>query len=267
MRHMRREVKRTMAENVLLKASDITMRFGGLTAVDHVNMELHKGEIVSIIGPNGAGKTTFFNIITGLYTPTEGRVSFHDKDITGLKPHLITALGLTRTFQNIRLFRSMTVIENVMVGMYCREKDTFLRSVFSLPSHHRAERETEKKALELLELTGLAQYRYEYASSLPYGLQRRLEIARAIASGPEIVMLDEPAAGMNEQETADLTAFIQQLRDLGYTLLLIEHDMRLVMSITDRIYVLNYGALIASGTPAEIRTNADVIEAYLGKEV
>ena len=256
-----------MADQVLLKASDITMRFGGLTAVDHVNMELRKGEIVGIIGPNGAGKTTFFNIITGLYTPTEGHVYFHDKEITGLKPHLITSLGLTRTFQNIRLFQSMTALENVMVGMYCREKDTFLRSIFSLPSHHRAERETEQKALELLELTGLAQYRYEYASSLPYGLQRRLEIARAIASNPEIVMLDEPASGMNEQETADLTTFIKQLQDLGYTLLLIEHDMRLVMSITERICVLNYGEMIATGTPEEIRSNPDVIEAYLGKEV
>ena len=256
-----------MAEQVLLQASDITMRFGGLTAVDHVNMEVHKGEIVGIIGPNGAGKTTFFNIITGLYTPTEGKVYFGGKEITGLKPHVITSLGLTRTFQNIRLFQSMTVIENVMVGMYCREKDTFLKSIFSLPSHHRAERETEKKALELLELTGLDRYRYEYASSLPYGLQRRLEIARAIASNPEIVMLDEPAAGMNEQETTDLTAFIKQLQSLGYTILLIEHDMRLVMSITERIYVLNYGEMIATGTPEEIRSNPDVIEAYLGKEV
>lgn len=250
----------------ILKATNITQRFGGLTAVDNVNFELHKGEIVGIIGPNGAGKTTFFNVLTGMYNPTEGKVFFRDKDITGLKPFQITACGMARTFQNIRLFASMTAMENVMVGMHCRTKSNLADAIFRLPRHHKEEKACEEKAIKVLELAGLADFRYHYATSLPYGLQRRLEIARAIASDPEILLLDEPAAGMNEQETSDLMDFIRKLQGLGYTILLIEHDMRLVMNICERIYVLNYGALIAQGVPDEIKSNPLVIEAYLGKE-
>ncbi len=250
----------------ILKATNITQKFGGLTAVDNVNFELHKGEIVGIIGPNGAGKTTFFNVLTGMYNPTEGKVYYKDKDITGLKPFQITACGMARTFQNIRLFAQMTAIENVMVGMHCRTKANLADAIFRLPRHRREEKAAEEKALNVLELAGLADFRYHYATSLPYGLQRRLEIARAIASDPEILLLDEPAAGMNEQETSDLMDFIRKLQGLGYTILLIEHDMRLVMNICERIYVLNYGALIAHGVPDEIKSNPLVIEAYLGKE-
>jgi len=249
----------------VLSTTGVTKRFGGLVAVNSVNCEINRNEIVGIIGPNGAGKSTLFNCITGVYEPTEGRVMFHDKDITGLKPNEITSLGIARTFQNIRLFKEMTVIENVMVGTHTRTKTNLIDAIFKLPRYRQAEKQAHEKALSMLELVGLSDYQYHYATSLPYGLQRRLEIARAIASDPEVLLFDEPAAGMNEHETSDLMDLIRQLKQMGYTILLIEHDMKLVMNICERIYVLDHGSLIASGVPSEIKSNPLVIEAYLGK--
>ena len=250
---------------IILRTENVTQRFGGLVAVNDVSFELHKGEIVGIIGPNGAGKTTFFNDITGMYTPTEGKVFFKDTDITGKKPYEITALGMARTFQNIRLFYRMTALENVMVGMHTSTKANLIDCILRTPHHRRTEKEAEKRALEVLELTGLSEHKYDYATSLPYGLQRRLEIARAMATNPEVLLFDEPAAGMNEAETSDLMEFIRQLQGMGYSILLIEHDMRLVMNICERLYVLDHGNLIAQGKPEDIKSNQQVIEAYLGK--
>jgi branched-chain amino acid transport system ATP-binding protein len=242
------------------------MKFGGLVSVNKMDFDLYKGEIVGIIGPNGAGKTTFFNVLTGIYKPASGTVCYRGRDITGKKLYEITARGLARTFQNIRLFPHMTVLETVMLGMHSRVKTGILDALLRTPRLRKTERESEAKARELLHLMGLDKYRYEYGTSLPYGMQRRLEIARAMSSQPEILLLDEPAAGMNEQETADLSAFIKSLRDMGYTIILIEHDMRLVMDICDRLYVLDHGIQIARGTPGEISANPQVIEVYLGKE-
>ena len=252
---------------VVLHCEKITQRFSGLIAVSDVTMDIYQNEIVGVIGPNGAGKTTLFNDITGIYRPTEGTVTFAGEDITGLAPHKITAKGMTRTFQNIRLFDNMMVLDNVLVGLHSANKASIVESMLRLPRDRREEKESLRRAEEVLELTGLYEYRYNYANSLPYGLQRRLEIARALASRPKLILLDEPAAGMNEQETSELLVFIQQLKKMGNTIILIEHNMRLVMNLCDRIYVLDHGMLIANGTPDEVRSNPQVITAYLGEEV
>jgi branched-chain amino acid transport system ATP-binding protein len=250
----------------------MSMDFGGLRAVDRLDLEIHRGEIVALIGPNGAGKTTFFNCITGIYTPTAGDIRIHPpgreaKRINGLKPNRVTELGLARTFQNIRLFHQMTVLENVMIGRHCRLRSGIPGAVFRPPHTVKEERQAVMDSYRILEKIGLERFVNDLAKNLPYGAQRRLEIARALATEPFLLLLDEPAAGMNPHETHELDQLILRLRETeNVSILLIEHDMKLVMSLSDRIYVMDYGRKIAEGTPRQIKNDPAVIKAYLGEE-
>lgn len=255
----------------VLDVRSVSMNFGGLRALNDVNVVVRDGEIVSLIGPNGAGKTTFFNCVTSIYIPTEGEVYFTPKNkaplrISGMKPNAVTALGMARTFQNIRLFQNMSVLENVMVARHCRTKANIFGAVFRPGWVRREEAEIVEKSYALLKALGLHRWYNELAANLPYGQQRRLEIARALATEPRLLLLDEPAAGMNPQETAALKELVLQIRDqFGLTILLIEHDMSMVMSISERIYVMEYGCLIAEGTPEAVSHDPRVIKAYLGE--
>ncbi len=254
-----------MSANNILAIRELSKTFGGLRAVDSVTFSIQEKEIFGLIGPNGAGKTTVFNLLTGIYAPTEGKIEFMNSEINGLKPYEITRRGIARTFQNIRLFGSMSVTENVSIAQHCRTRAEVLGSILKPGWVRSEEKAIREKSHELLAFVGLQDKKNELARNLPYGEQRRLEIARALATGPSLVLLDEPAAGMNPLETLSLMSLISKIRDTGLTVLLIEHDMKVVMGISDRIAVLDYGKKIAEDIPEEIRSNEKVIEAYLGK--
>ncbi|MFE9406103.1 ABC transporter ATP-binding protein [Streptomyces sp. NPDC006530] len=253
----------TTTTNTVLHASGVTMRFGGLTAVRNVDLTVNSGEIVGLIGPNGAGKTTFFNCLTGLYVPTEGKVTYKDT-VLPPKPHLVTQAGVARTFQNIRLFPNMTVLENVLVGRHTRTKEGLWSALLRLPGFKKAENASRERAMELLEFTGLAAKADHLSRNLPYGEQRKLEIARALASEPGLLLLDEPTAGMNPQETRAAEELIFAIRDQGIAVLVIEHDMRFIMNLCDRVSVLVQGEKLVEGTPDIVQADERVIAAYLG---
>jgi len=249
----------------MLKTDGITMQFGGLTAVKDFNLVLNKGEIVALIGPNGAGKTTAFNMITGVYIPTKGKIYYKGKDITQMAPHNITKLGIARTFQNIRLFKDLSVLDNVLIANHLHIKSNLFEALLRLSKYKNEDKKMLKKSLDLLEIVGLLDVKNEKSSSLPYGMQRRLEIARAGGRNPEVLLREEAAGGMEPKETEDLREFIKQIRDdFDLTIFMIEHHMQVVMGISERIYVFDYGITIAHGNPNEIQNNQRVIEAYLG---
>ena len=249
-----------------LNVDKITIRFGGLTAVDSASFHVDQGEIVSLVGPNGAGKTTVFNMLTGVYQVTEGRMTFMGQDLANKTPQDIVKLGISRTFQNLRLFPKMRVVENVLVGMHIHTKYNFFQGLLHTPAYRKQEAKNVVRAIEILDSIGMGQHVNDYAGSLPYGDQRKVEIARAMATDAKLLLLDEPAAGMNPAESEALMEFIRHLKNIGYTVLLIEHDMNVVMNVSDRIYVLDHGKLIAEGLPEEIASNQAVIDAYLGGE-
>lgn len=252
---------------MLLKVKDVTMRFGGLTAVNSVNLEIKENDICGLIGPNGAGKTTLFNVIAGYYKPNNGTIFIKDKRIDGLHPYQINKNGITRTYQNINLFKKMTVLENIMVGKHPKLKSGLIKSILRTASQKREEKELREKSMEILNIAGIANKADEVSKNLSYGEQRLLEICRGIASEPKLLLLDEPAAGMNSTEKMELVKFIKKIRDFGITVLIVEHDMKVVMGLTDYIYVLNFGKLIAEGKPEEVQANPEVIKAYLGGDM